>query len=109
MLLVETQISDFKTVQDCMNDLFPQIDLELISDYTLLGSSLPYSFTMSIRYSELDDIMEDLIQLEIDAFNTEDGKMPQPSNPCYLKYVKYGWLWDLFAIAMEHGDIKEIS
>lgn len=108
MLLVETKLGDFKTVQELMNDLFPHIKLELISDVSLPWLELPYSFTMSISYSELDDIMDDLMQLEIDAFNTEDGKLPSPNDPLYLKFEKYGWLWDLFFNADENGSIKEI-
>lgn len=108
MLLIETKISDYKTVQERMKDLFPQIKLELISDFSLPGLELPYSFTMSISFSELDDIMDDLMQIEVDAFNTEDGKMPPQNDPLYLRYVKYGWLWDLFYDAKENRGVKEI-
>lgn len=108
MLLIETKIRDFKAVQEHMRDLFPQINLDLISDISLPGIELPYSFTMSISYAELDDIMDDLMQLEVDAFNTGDGKMPPQNDPLYLKYVKYGWLWDLFYDAKVNRSMKEI-
>lgn len=109
MILVETKISDFNTVRKLMNDLFPQIKLELISDISLPWIELPYAFTMSVSLFELDAVMEDLMQLEIDAYNTEDDKMPPSSDPLYKKYIKYGWLWDLFYDAKEHGSIKEMQ
>lgn len=109
MLFVETKISDFETVHKLMNELFPQVDLELISNTSLPGIELPYSFTMSISFSELEDIMDNLMQLEIDAFNTVDGEMPSSDDPFYQKYVKYGWLWNLFYNAKEHGCIKEMK
>ena len=40
--------------------------------------------------------MDELIQLEIDAFNTEACEAPLPNDPLYILYKKFGWLWDYF-------------
>lgn len=58
-------------------------------------------------WDEYEDMMDKLIQLEIDAYNTEDGIEPSKDNPYYQKYLKYGWLWDLFYQANGNGKIKE--
>lgn len=48
-------------------------------------------------------MMDELMQLETDAFNTHNGEMPSENDLSYKKYEKYGWLWDMFC----NADIRE--
>lgn len=109
MLLVETKTSNYETVSMLLHELFPFLKIELISDVSHPQIDLPYSFTIDITVDELDEMMDILTQIEVDAFNTSNGEMPSIDDRAYQKYEKYGWLWDLFYRAEEYGDIQEIS
>jgi hypothetical protein len=40
-------------------------------------------------------MLDDIVWIEICAFNTEDGKDPPEDNEDYQKYLKYGWMFDV--------------
>lgn len=42
----------------------------------------------------MDALVDDLIQLEIDAYNLEGE--PLPNDTCFLLYKEFGWMWDYF-------------
>ncbi len=112
MLYVETNICSFAEIKKLLPDIYPSVKLShVIIDnvlYTLGFSEVPLCiFTLDMTWDEYEDMMDKLIQLEIDAYNTEDGIEPSKDNPYYQKYLKYGWLWNLFYQANENGKIKE--
>ena len=63
----------------------------------------PCCFSLDLSWGEFEDMMDELMQLEIDAFNTPNGEMPSENDFLYKKYEKYGWLWDMFY----NADIRE--
>ena len=48
------------------------------------------------------------MQIEVDAFNTPDGMNPPEDDRLYLRYLEYGWLWDVLFVADERGGIVEV-
>lgn len=112
MLYVETNMCSFEKIEKLLPDIYPSAKLShIVTDYTLcnLGfSKMPFCiFALDMTWDEYENMMNELIQLEIDAYNTKDGKEPAKDDPYYQKYLKYGWLWDLFYQANENGKIKD--
>ena len=100
MLRVITDF-DYKTINKKLHELFPSIKMtHIASDRTLVEMGFadypPCIFTMDMTWDEYEDMMFDLMQIEVDAFNTPTGDMPEKDDPAYLKYLEYGWLWDMF-------------
>ena len=100
MLRVITDF-DYKTIDKMLHDLFPSIKMtHIASDRALVEMGFadypPCIFTMDITWDEYEEMMLDLMQIEVDAFNTPDGEMPEKDDLAYLRYLEYGWLWDMF-------------
>ncbi|MBR5428575.1 MAG: hypothetical protein IK118_09525 [Clostridia bacterium] len=101
MLLIETDMCSFETIARLLPDVVPGVRLKHIAtDENLKKLGFvdypPCVFTLDMSRDEFDDIMFALMDIETDAFNTPDGEMPEEDDPYYQKYLKYGWLWDLF-------------
>jgi hypothetical protein len=45
-----------------------------------------------MTWREYDEMMDELMQIEIDAFNTPDGEPPESNNEAYKKYLDHGWI-----------------
>lgn len=100
MLYVETDF-DYGTIEEHLHAVIPSIIMShVVTDEKLkqLGfvDHAPCVFSLDMTRDDFEDMMDELMQLEVDAFNTPDGSMPPEDDPLYLKYLKYGWLWDMF-------------
>lgn len=100
MLIVETNCN-FDKIEKSLSELMPDIKLtHIITDDNLkqfgFTENPPCVFIMDMTTEEFDNMMSDLMQIEIDAFNTPDGAPPNKNDPYYQKYLRYGWLWDMF-------------
>jgi len=107
--IIEADRKTFGLAKEQLQELYPFAEISLIScDDALerLGfvDSAPCVFGLDVSREQLDTIFDDLIQMEIDAFNTEDGDYPESNDPYYLKYITYGWLYDLLFYAHEEND-----
>jgi len=90
-------------------ELYPGAPITLICCDTNLKNlgfttDAPCTFELNMPEDDLLNTLDDLRQIEVDAFNTEDGHPPPSNDPYYLKYVKYGWLADFLFDAMEKED-----
>ena len=101
MVYLEIIKTEYECLKEYLAQYFPEVKIELlVCDDNLenLGfcKSAPCRVAVDVDNEMVDDIMEHLMDFEIDAFNTKDGKHPKDNNPHYILYRKYGWLWDLF-------------
>ncbi len=100
MLYIETDFS-FEDIKRALQEVYPSARPEhIVTDYVLKQLGFvdypPCIFSLDMTWNEYEEMMDELMQLEIDAFNTPDGKMPAEDDPAYQRYGKYGWLWDMF-------------
>lgn len=96
-----------------LSEVYPSIKIKHIAtDQKLkeLGfvDFSPCVFLMDTDWAGLELLMDELMQLEVDAFNTSDGKDPPADAPLYLRYLEYGWLWDVLFKADEYGNGQSI-
>ena len=70
------------------------------SDYTNAHTTGYVSFPKIYHQDEYNDMMDELSQLETDAFNTSEGSDSYPSNESYTLYTEHGWLWDMFCLVL---------
>ena len=61
--------------------------------------SAPCIVHIDLSEEEMEILLDDLIQLEVDAYNTETGAHPLPDDPFYLLYKGFGWMWGVFYYA----------
>lgn len=100
MLYFETNTEIYRKMSKLLPDIMPNIKLKLIvADTNLqrLGfvDYTPCKVQIDITDDDYLALLDDLIQIEVDAFNTIDGKDPPKSDPYYQKYDKYGWMYDI--------------
>ena len=107
MLYITTDFS-YKTIEEGLKTICPWVKIKHITTDTALKKlgfvdCPPCCFSLDLSWGEFEDMMDELMQLEIDAFNTPNGEMPSENDFSYKKYEKYGWLWDMFY----NADIRE--
>ena len=107
MFYIETDKNTYNRIQTLLPDIKPDIKITLMScddNLEKLGfcSSAPCVVCFDLSFDELNQLLDDLMQIEIDAFNTNNGEYPSQNDPYYQKYIKYGWLWDVLFHAKEY-------
>ena len=99
MFLLETNKELYIKIKEAMFQLYPEIKISLISCDDVLEKmgfcdSAPCVLGFDLTKNEMDALLDDLMQIETEAFNTPDGKYPSCNDPDYQRYEKYGWLYD---------------
>lgn len=56
--------------------------------------TVPCKIGLNITKEQRDEMLDMVLQFEIDAFNTLDGKEPSENSVEYKNYCKYNWLLD---------------
>ena len=112
MLYIETNMASYETIRRSLDAVYPEAKTEHITtDHALKALGFidypPCVFSLDMTWDEYNRMMDELMQVEVDAFNTEDGKMPAEDDEYYQKYLEHGWLWDLFFNADDRGNITE--
>ena len=112
MLYIETDICTFDKIETSMSIVYPSAKIEHIFTDTSLKSlgftdNPPCVFSLDMSWDEYNDMMDELSQLETDAFNTSEGSDSYPSNESYTLYTEHGWLWDMFCNAYYNDKIIE--
>ena len=113
MLRVELFDASFEAVKKVLAEVCPSVRVEhVVTDKKLKELGFvdfpPCVFLMDTDWDGLEVIMDELMQIEVDAFNTPDGMNPPEDDPLYLRYLEYGWLWDVLFVADERGGIVEV-
>ena len=104
MVQINVSRDDFDKINALFPEIFPDVVFSLkVQDDALvkLGfcDSAPCVVEFDITAREFYDILEELIDLEINAYNTSNGREPAKENPAYQKYLKYGCLYEILYIA----------
>lgn len=99
MIYLEQQSISFESLRRDLLTICPWVEINKVApkeEWIDKGFSADnaYIIELNLEKSEYDLMMDDLIQLEIDAFNYPvDGK---PDEVLYERFMRYGWLWNLF-------------
>lgn len=106
MFYIDTDKSHFEQIKLLLPDIKPDIKITLTNcddNLEQLGfcSSAPCTVCFDLCWDEMEKLLDELMQIEVDAFNTDDGGYPPQDDPHYQKYLKYGWLWDVLFYAKE--------
>lgn len=113
MLYVETEMASYETIEKSLADVYPKARLEhIFTDKALKALGFvdfpPCVFSLDMTWNEYEEMMDELMYIEVDAYNSSNGYDPDEDDEYYQKYLKYGWLWDLFYSASVSGKIKEV-
>lgn len=106
---INTDKMCYERIKALLPDIKPDIKITLVccdDNLEKMGfcSSAPCIVCFDLSLDELEKLLDDLMQIEVDAFNTADGNDPPENDPYYQKYLKYGWLWDIMFYAKEDID-----
>ncbi len=106
MIYLEMEKPLFDVVQSRLPDVCPNVKFSLIATDEALQKLGLSKNTLCVVGFDLDaegfeKMMSELEQIEVDAFNTPDGKSPKSNNPDYQRYLTYGILWDILYDAHE--------
>ena len=104
MYRLETTKPLYDEIKELLPDICPNVPIRLASeDQNLVklgfAKEVPCVIELDVSDEEFEDMMIELLDIETDAFNTEDGKNPPPNDPYYLRYLKYGWISDVLTNA----------
>lgn len=107
MFYLETDKKTYLRIRNLLPDIKPSINMTLVScddNLELLGfcESAPCTVSFDLSRDELDDLLDDLTALEINAYSSEGGELAPKSHPARQKYEKYGWLYDVLFYIEEH-------
>ncbi|MBQ8374731.1 MAG: hypothetical protein IJX98_04030 [Clostridia bacterium] len=96
--------AEYERLKTALTEFRPNIKLILVEcDDALerLGfcKSAPCIVRVDLTEEEMEILLEDLIDLEVSAYNTDDGNNPPKDDPFYILYEKYGWMWGYFYYA----------
>ena len=101
MYKLELSKKEYELFKNTLAEFRPNIKIELIQcDEALerLGfcESAPCIIHVDLTKEDMETLIDELMQLEMDAFNTETGEDPLPNDPLYMLYKKFGWMWGYF-------------
>ncbi len=104
MYRLETTKPLYEKIKELLPDIWPNIQIRLMSEdsnLVRLGfvDSVPCVVELDVDEKQFEEILYSFYDLEVDAYNTEDGKDPPQNDPFYQKYLKYGWIGDVLARA----------
>ncbi len=95
----ETDMTTYLLLKQCLSEIYPQVEVTLLASDPMLKElgfveTVPCKIELNITKEQRDEILDIVLQYEIDAFNTQEGKEPSENSIAYKGYCKYGWLLD---------------
>ena len=112
---VKIKFNDYNKVENLLPDIFPNISFFIKeADHNLkkLGfcDNAPCIVTFNLDYSEFEEMLDTLNDIEIEAFNMGGYSEPSNSDPAYQKYLKYGCLYEiLFSAERVYNPIGKVK
>ncbi|MBQ3195298.1 MAG: hypothetical protein IJB65_02415 [Clostridia bacterium] len=99
-LQIKIKREEFDILQTLIPELYPNVPFSLITEDNCLVAlglcdSAPCIVEFNLTEDEFDQLLEDLNEIEVAAFNTPSGTHPNKDNTAYQKYLKYGCLYDI--------------
>ncbi len=90
----------YREIKKLLPDICPDVKFSLKTTDDILATLgfcdvPPCVVAFDLNDSEFEEMLLELIQLEVDAYNTPDGKDPKEDDPYYQRYLKYGWIYDV--------------
>ena len=105
MIKLNLELPQYRRLEKQLPDICPDVKFYLeSSDETLVKLGLS-DIAPCVVVFELDEdafekmLYDELVQIEVNAFNTSDGKDPPEDDEDYQKYLKYGWMFDVLHYA----------
>ena len=100
MIYLNIEKALFEQINNLLPEIWPNVKIDLLSEdenLERLGfcKSAPCRVSIDLSESEYELLLDKLIELEVDAFNTPDGNSPSENDPKYIRYLRYGWMWDV--------------
>ena len=97
---VKINFDDYNKVERLFPDIFPNIPFFIKeADHNLkklgLCEYVPCIVMFALDNDEFEDMLNELIDIETNAFNTKNGEHPKDDDPLYQKYLKYGCLYEI--------------
>ena len=101
---LKMNLDDYLTISKLLPDVCPDVSFFLKeADHNLvklgLCKSAPCVAMFILDNNQFNEMLDDLNDIEFEAFNTPHGVYPSESNPAYRKYLKYGCLYDILSNA----------
>ncbi|MDP4133363.1 MAG: hypothetical protein Q8882_05065 [Bacillota bacterium] len=95
----ETDMETYLRLKQCLSEIYPQVEVTLLKSDPMLKKlgfveTVPCKIELNITKAQRDKIRDMVLQFEINAFNTIDGKYPPENSMEYKNYYKYGWIFD---------------
>ena len=99
MIYIETEKEIYKKFKVLLPEFQPGIFVELISEDPKLqaielSETIPCIISLNLSLLDYETLLDDLLALEVDAFNTPNGEDPSPTDPAFIRYKRYGWIWN---------------
>ena len=101
MYQLEISLDKYEKLKQCLSEIHPEIAVTLVSfDYALASMGFaeqpPCTVDVDLTEEGCRELLDELMQYEIDAYNQEGSYYKIKKTPQYQKYLRYGWMWDLF-------------
>lgn len=115
LVSVNMNMDDYRKMEKSLPDIFPEVSFfikEADQNLVKLGlcESAPCVVMFNLDNNEFEDMLDELNEIEIDAFNTNYGEYPKQDNPAYQKYLKYGCLYEILYNAEQiHYSIGKVK
>ncbi len=108
----KTDKNTYLRLKECLNELHPEIEIELLScDENLenlrFAQSAPCTVNLYLTKEQRRILLDELEMIEMEAIDFKDRKSNE-------RYEKYGWLWAVFYNLEEYeenwarGTLKEV-
>lgn len=99
--MYETTLPFYEDLKQALSEFYPAVTVELISDDPMLkklgfSDEIPCVIRVKATEEQIEEIKHLAIQTETDAYDTPDGELPAEDDPYYIRFLKYGWLFDFF-------------
>lgn len=112
MYRLECDKDTYLKLQECLSEFMPSVKLTLLAcDETLcrLGfvSSPPCVLLLHCSEKGMRRLLDDLDQTEINAFSSDDGRVPLAQQPDYLTFLRYGWMYGVLLKAEKIPDAPD--
>lgn len=100
MIRLNLELPQYRRLEKQLPDICPDVKFYLeSSDETLVKLGLsdvaPCVVAFELDEDGFEKMLDDIVWIEICAFNTEDGKDPLEDDEYYQKYLKCGWMFDV--------------
>ena len=95
---IETNMPTYERLKKCLSERYPHITVDLISSDPILKQLgfvdvIPCVIDVNATEDEIGSVVDDAIQLEIDAFSRDDESSEE-----WKLYERYGWLYLFFEL-----------